>query len=70
MLEEVNNRPTWLDKIVRSLAQQYLALLSQSFDKIGSLTLNDKASGWRIGMSPIVADQYDLYRDGVEVIIH
>lgn len=55
-----------VDRILNSLAQQYLELLSHPFEKIGSLRLTPDGQSWELGTSPLSVDQFDCSRDGLE----
>jgi hypothetical protein len=57
------------EEILQSLAQQYLSLLSHPFDRIGSLCLTQDSNGWEIGTAPLSIDEFDLYRDGLELTL-
>jgi hypothetical protein len=58
-----------VDRILDSLAQQYLELLSHPFDRIGSLRLTPDGKSWEIGTSPISVDQFDTSRDGLKITL-
>lgn len=61
--------PTCVERILDSLAQQYLELLSHPFDRLGSLRLTADGQGWEIGTSPISVDQFDASRDGLKITL-
>ena len=58
-----------VERILDSLAQQYLELLSHPFNQIGSLRLTPDGKGWEIGSSPISVDQFDISRDGFKIAL-
>lgn len=58
-----------IKRILNSLAQQYLELLSHPFERIGSLRLTPDGIGWEIGTSPISVDQFDVSRDGLKITL-
>ena len=58
-----------VERILNSLAQQYLELLSHPFSQIGSLRLTVDGKGWEIGTSPISVDQFDISRDGFKIAL-
>ena len=58
-----------VERILNSLAQQYLELLSHPFDRLGSLRLTADGKDWEIGTSPISVDQFDTSRDGFKITL-
>ena len=62
-------KPENAERVLKSLAQQYLSLLSHPFDRIGSLRLTQDHSSWEIGSGPLSADQYDMSHDRVTIQI-
>jgi len=62
-------KPENAERVLKSLAQQYLSLLSHPFDRIGSLRLTQDHSSWEIGSGPLSVDQFDMCHDGVAIQI-
>jgi len=59
-------KPGVKERLMLSIAEQYLELLSHPFDHIGSLTLSETGS-WSVSDGPIGLDMFDISRDGVEI---
>jgi hypothetical protein len=60
------DKPGVKEKIMFSIAEQYLELLSHPFDRIGSLTLSETGN-WSVSYGPLGVDMFDISQDGVEI---
>ena len=58
-----------VDRILNSLAHQYLELLSHPFNQIGSLRLTPDGKGWEMRTSPISVDQFDISPDRFKIAL-
>jgi hypothetical protein len=60
------DKPGVKEKIMLSMAEQYLELLSHPFDRIGSLTLTEQGD-WSVSYGPLGIDMFEISRDGVKI---
>lgn len=66
VLEAYGDKSGVKEKILLSMAEQYLELLSHPFDRIGSLTLSENGD-WSVSYGPLGVDMFDISCDGVKI---